>query len=230
MSNNLNFYHSTDGGEIMSAKNFNDGVISLLRTESAFVSMVLQQRKYNILLEMGCDLARNYDIARLHKIDYIGMDARKTVIDELLESATLPNMYKHATFINDDVLNINHIRTQLKLRQTLCLLPFNLIGNFTSLDTIFSVYAEANIDVVISSWQCSSQASIVRANYYANCGIANLDFIETDIAHCFTRSDFRSAAYRHQHLHQMASQNGYVLVEMFATNLNLLLYFRKREA
>lgn len=231
MSGNLNYYRSADGGNIMSAENFNDGVISLLRTESAFVSRILQQQNYDVLLEMGCDLARSYDIAKMHEIHYIGIDIRKNVIDALLERAARSNMYEHALFINDNILNINEISLKYQLNQTtLCLLPFNLIGNFTDLETLFSVYAEASMDVVVSSWQCSPQASIARSDYYTNCGISDLDFIETDISHCFTRSGFRSEAYSQQHLNQVASQYGFVLIEAFATSLIQCLYFRRQEA
>lgn len=47
MSKNAGYYHSKDGHNIMSAKNFNDGVVSYLQTESAFVSKIAHTRNFD---------------------------------------------------------------------------------------------------------------------------------------------------------------------------------------
>jgi hypothetical protein len=225
-SGNLDYYLGGTGAEIMSVGNFNDGVMSLLRIESAFLSKILAERSHDALLEMGCDQAGSYDVAQLHGVKYVGVDIRTQVIDELLQLAASEGKYANAIFMRDDLLNIGDIRAKVgRGCRALCLLPFNLIGNLGALDEFFRAYASADMDLLISSWQCSTAALVARSDYYENCGIDGLKVIENESSQCFVSSAFRSDAYAKKYLHGVARRHGFVLVDEFDTSLTQLMYF-----
>lgn len=186
---------------------------------------------HGTLIEMGCDLARSYDIARMHQMDYIGVDIRKNAIEVLAARASRSNLYSRAIFVNDNALNVNKIFKEYCVAESaFCLLPFNLVGNFANIDELFAVYGKSDVDVVVSSWSCSHQAVIARSKYYTACGLSDLDFIETGVSHCFKNAYFHSEAFDSKYLSQVAEQHGFHLLESFETNIAQCLYFSKKKA
>jgi hypothetical protein len=222
-NDNTDYYTTVDNGSVMSSRNFNDGVVAFLRAEAAFVSKVLSENEYATLVELGCDKAQNRELARLYSIGYVGMDIRGHVIDALHESET----NRDAIYIHGDLNDIaRHLPRRLACAKTLCLLPFNLIGNLGDSGRFFFTYAKVGVDIVISSWQRSFAASAWRKDYYERCGLTGVHFSERDDACTFGLSGFQSHAYSSDFLMSAAASNGFSPVAYFENDIACMAHLR----
>lgn len=213
--NNKIFYKSSSGGEIMLSYNFNKEVVAFLITEAAFVSKILLLNKYDVLIELGCDRAKNYNIADLHKINYIGVDIRDSVIKKLENSD-----YNNATFYCFDFLNIEKILPLIKNKKSLCLFPFNLAGNIPNIHNILTSYKQLiDANIILSMWQCSKKANLARNQYYNNCGLTNLQFEETSIANNFVSNSFTSKSYKSSFLNNLITNHGFTIHNKYSNEV-----------
>lgn len=206
MDNKL-FYTSLSGKEIMLSYNFNEEVIAFLVTEAAFVSKVLLLNSYDVLIELGCDKAKSYSLADLHAINYIGVNIRESIIKKLEKSN-----YNNAAFYCFDFLETEKLVPLIENKKTLFFFPFNLAGNISNIKDILISYKKIiNADIILSMWQCSNKADLAREKYYNNCGLINLKFERTNVAHSFVSNNFTSKSYKSSFLNELIVSNGFTI-------------------
>lgn len=172
------------------------------------------------LLEFGCDRARNYDIAKLFELRYIGIEPRPEVVQELKAMQGQPGVYNDATFVIGSTLSASDfIDLHGSPNGNLVLMPFNLIGNIGLPELFFEKCAGESADIVVSSWQRSKRAATARGAYYGKCGFRNLSIDMHNDPHEFLAHGVNFSAHSKDRLVQAAANGGFRVADTFETDL-----------
>ncbi|UQY80301.1 hypothetical protein HAV_00491 [Candidatus Hepatincola sp. Av] len=102
-------------------------------------------------------------------------------------------------------------------KKTLFLFPLNLAGNISNIKDILISYKKIiSADIILSMWQCSNKADLVRKKYYNNCGLINLKLERTDVAYNFVSNNFTSKSYTSGFLNELIVNNDFAIHKKYS--------------
>ncbi|MBP1035092.1 class I SAM-dependent methyltransferase [Serratia fonticola] len=208
------FYEQDSGATtIMTLANFPDEVLPLLQMESLITYEAMIYFRCELLVELGCYDGRALEIARLLNTRYLGIDLNPRAIQLLRIRIEREGMTDRADTIIGDVL-VHTTRGQTLIdSRTLCLLPFNLLGNFRDPTPLLKQLAMLNVTAVICVFSNSSEATRVRQDYYLRCGVQQLERHPLEDGMVFTGArGFYSRSYTRESFHALLAQCGLTIV------------------
>jgi hypothetical protein len=224
---NQRFYKSSGGNAIMDRRNFSPDVVDYLSMETRFLRGVLGTRKYRYVVELGCDMARCFEVVDDCGVEYLGIDIREELLAAVAKHfATRRESFPRLIIGSADDLDLHLGAAGVGVRDgVLCVFPFNLLGNIEFPETILVKYNRLGVDVLVSGFSASGGATEVRRTYYEKCSIAALRKLSTPEGEVFTNfSSFHSIAYHENVLVNKLRWAGYSPVSRSLTNIGTITH------
>lgn len=198
------FYGSEDGDKLIDKRNYPLSIKNYLEEEKQILNNCI--KNYDVLIEVGCMVARNIQIAILNKIKYIGIDIISDYINlanQIVKRRDLTSTCE-VLCINaeklDDILQKSKLIK--KCYNPLFFFPFNSFGNINDhICTLKSIKKIRNASFIIFTYKTDENATDERLKYYSKCNYRNLTVKHENIGIRFIADNgLDSIAYNEKYL------------------------------
>lgn len=206
------FYDCGSGEELIRNCNYSSEIIEYLKEEKKVISVILKQKPYEGMLEVGCMNGRNLDIACDLDISYIGIDLVKRFIlqtNQKIKSMSIPAIARQC-----DVKSLYKISNLLSPK-ILSVFPFNSFGNIDEPVKALKAVCLQNLDSLILTYKTDKLSTDFREEYLINSGMRGLKMKKTGKGVLFTSiDDLCSYAYSEKFIRQIGTNAGYNKIQM----------------
>lgn len=226
---NYTFYASHLGKEILNHHNYPPDIREYLKCEHQTIHKLLSQNngeQYDALLEIGCANARNLELASTLNLNYFGIDFIEKEIrlaEQKIKEQNITAVVKCMSF-----MHLTQKNTPVPLHaRTICLLPFNLLGNIFDPVKAFKIMRNLGYDMLVSTYRDDVLTDSIT-QYYHTCGLLNIQRTELRNGILFTSlNGFHSIIYKSHYLKRIATILNFNLSITDFSNIGKLYYFTK---
>jgi SAM-dependent methyltransferase len=199
-SPNQPFYaRATSAREIMNPQCFSREISQFLRDEREFLSKLLAEERYDRIVELGCHAGHNTSWLAERCGSYLGVDVDSGAIERAKrECGGRENVEFVCASVERSLMTLNHEHFE----RSLVLFPFNLFGNFSSVERLLDGLNRSGVDVAMSNFNTKSATTVGRYKYYVRCfGAASLRVYDAEQGVLFKAGNvFRSIAFSSEYL------------------------------
>lgn len=198
------FYGSESGNRLIDENNYPLSIKKYLETEKQILNKYIKD--YDIIIEVGCMVARNIQIAVLNKKKYIGVDIVPEYIklaNEVIKKRNLSDTCELLCINAEALDDILHKSKLIKnCYNPLFFFPFNSFGNIDNqVCTLKSLKKIKGATFIIFSYKTDVDTTNERLKYYGNCNYDNLIVRKEDIGiRCVATNGLNSMAYNEDYL------------------------------
>ena len=217
--NALWFYSNDDGLEILNDLNYTKELKEFLKYEKElFTTCIKKVQNYSILIEVGCGIGENLDIATSNKLNYIGLDfsANKIIkfrkkLETIINQTVDKSLQLTAKCLNVmDFLDKEYIEKLPQDGNKVIIFPFNVFGNIAPISLLLSKLKTHNMDFLISIYKNDPKTVIMRKEYYKNCGYKKIEMYEDEFGSSFQSSEgLYTIAYNEVYLSNLIKAFGF---------------------
>lgn len=205
------FYAHT-GQALAEDVNYPHAIRHHLSQERAIMVRRLSSGAYFVVAEVGCMDGRLLlsDVLRF-PARYVGIDlvaASIQVLNQRLRDVGIPEA--RAVGVALDARRLSELDQLRGIGNTLVVFPFNSFGNLSEPVIVLAEAALLSAEVLIFTYRTDEMSTRLRAEYYANCGMANLMSQSTEDGVIFTSSDgLATCAYSRRWYESKFRAHGY---------------------
>lgn len=175
------WFYSNDGTEILNDGNYTPELEFFLKEQKILFNQAINQSKeienYDTLIEVGCGVGENLDIASKNHLNYLGLDFSPNKIllfNKRIKQNTyhLNDKYTYKAECIDilDFFDQEHLMQFENSKKPIIIFPFNVIGNIAPVSLLLSKLKMHNLDLLISIYNNDTDTIEMRRQYYMNCG------------------------------------------------------------
>lgn len=225
------------GQEIAASDNYPPGLKLFLDLERDFFCSFITNFRYdayNALLEVGCMdgqlLMR--DALKLG-LSYLGIDLLPDMVERTTKAISKYTLGRgqQAFSLCCDVCNLACVVPNynfLLKTNALAVFPFNGFGNLPNPQDALSALIGLNIDSLILTYNTTPESSLMRWQYYTDCGFTRLQLREDEKGILFTSFEgLHAYAYYPETIEKLLEKSGY-LVETINFNSSVLACYGRR--
>ena len=228
------FYGQNNGWRMFDGKMLTPDVADFLIEEKRGVAAYLEKSAGTLhqFLEIGCGYGRYLHVALKHGVNYRGIELVKWLAElgkvRVSACSLPPNCSAQIEHLSAEHLHCVFPNPDSLLADKCCVFfPFNCFGNLRSPRKVLSELNGRNVEVIISNFSCSEEATQARLRYYAKCGCTELSSQQNaagmQISSC---ESLQSLAYRPESLEVLMNEFGFRLTQRLSlSSLGSLFFF-----
>lgn len=176
------FYNSGLGNKLIDYNNYPLSIKKYLAEENRILQEYLIDNE--ILVEVGCMVARNLQLALNLNKKYVGIDIAENYIDAA-NNFILENKLMYLCEVHnidaETLLELNNYSKMLTTGKPLFYFPFNSFGNMKNHNNVLRNFKHfENANFLIFSYLTTENATAEREAYYVNCNYSNLKKIQSE--------------------------------------------------
>ncbi len=198
------FYGFEEGNRLIDEKNYPLSIKNYLKEENRILTDYI--KNFDIIIEVGCMVARNIEVAILNKKKYIGIDIIPeyiTLANQMVKKFNLSESCE-LLCINAEKLDYILQKSELikKCHTPLFFFPFNSFGNINDhISALKSIKKIKGATFIIFSYKTDENTTKERIKYYGNCNYDNLTTIQETLGvRCVADNGLNSMAYKIEYL------------------------------
>lgn len=198
------FYGLEDGNRLIDEKNYPLSVKNYLIEEKQILIEYIKDS--DIIIEVGCMVARNMQIAVMNKKKYIGIDIIPEYISLANQIVKKSNLSNTCELLCINAEKLDHILQKSELikecQSPLFFFPFNSFGNIDDhVSVLESIKKIKGATFIIFTYKTDETTTNERLNYYGNCNYDNLSISREEIGiRCVADNGLNSMAYNADYL------------------------------
>lgn len=226
-----NIYESGLGDELIDPENYNDEIKLYISEEAKLINELIDI--YDSIVEVGCMYGRLLKNAVGKSKNYIGIDYSRTYIEKgnSLFSDLLSEKVQLINANCEEIHTIYQIKALKGDEKSVLIFPFNSFGNINNITEAIKSISECNLSFFIFTYQCNSDATNIRLEYYKKSGFKNaVAYDSDDSIHIKDELGLNSHAYKDTWLtHEFAKHNVNIYKKSFGaigtyfTNSNIII-------
>lgn len=228
------FYGQNNGWRMFDGRILTPDVAAFLIEEKQSMTAYLEKSASTLhqFLEIGCGYGRYLHVALKHRVNYRGIELVKWLAElgkSRVSACSLPpNCSAQIEHLSAEHLHCVFPNPESLLADKCCVFfPFNCFGNLRSPRRVLSELKGRNVEVIISNFSCSEEATQARLNYYAKCGCTALSSQQDAAGIQISSSEsLQSLAYRPESLELLLNEFGFRLTKQLTqSSIGDLFFF-----
>ncbi|CAG8566944.1 12098_t:CDS:2, partial [Acaulospora morrowiae] len=195
------------GSQVATLLNLDPEDISDKRYELDYIIKILQG-KYHVFMEVGSAKSVKAFYIIQANCKYYGIDINPRMIQEARQNFLEKNIFDKAKVESMSFFDLDlSFKAFNPNEKVLIFLPFNLFGNLGDPKKSLEKLIKLSQDFIVSYYKINQTSYLARKEYYTNCGLYSLNYMEEDHQAKFTSSrGFCSITYSPEYIESIINK------------------------